>query len=688
MAAAGSVNRAAAERRVHLDFHTPDFVPNVGECFDPERFAAILADADVQQAAFFAKCHYGNAYYPTRVGRAHPGLKTDMLGRFVEAAAARGVRTFAYYSLQLDRWFGAEHADCVQHPQPFFPPQCGAWTAVCVNGPYGEYAREQLAEIVRAYDVAGIWLDIVGYYPVCVCTRCRERYVRDTGAPLPFDDARPEAGIGADYCVWQRRMLDEYTKGIAAMISEIRPGCELLCNTATGIREKASGATNQSDGQWCEEAVGHRPAFLSTMGLYCSLFDSAAAPRPFEICTQRFHKGWGDWTLRPLAGLQYDVANVVAHGGLPSIGDQLYGDGSFEPAVYERIAETYRWLKPRQAFCAASTPAAEIAVFAASRGHASDPGAINYKPVSCRDGEGLFKALLDSHCPADVLSDLAILKQCRHAVLLVDENLPDTGDGVVAVRAFLTAGGRVLSVGIGPRRYWPLLGITNTEPLPWPVSYICMRGATSGDLSMPVLARIQGQRVSTTRDCNVLGVWAHPVSEKTRDAFYSHQHAPAGAPTNEPAAWRVGHGAGSAIVIAAPIATDYWRTSYTPLRQIIMTCLDALLDGRRQVLVENLPQTAEVTLRRRDDALFAHVIVPPLSRPGIAEDELTFALDEPATLHGVAVELRLPEGDTCRGVNQLGQPLPVLRGTRSGYTRAVLGPFQTHTVVRFDLGAR
>ena len=688
MAAARVVSRWPAERRVHLDFHTPDFVPNVGERFEPEHFAAVLADGEVEQAAFFAKCHYGNAYYPTRVGRLHPGLKTDMLGRFVEAAAARGIRTFAYYSLQLDRWFGGEHPDCVQHPQPFFEPQCGAWTAVCVNGPYGDYAREQLAEVVRAYDVAGIWLDIVGYYPVCVCARCRERYVRDTGVPLPFDDGKPEAGIGADYYVWQRRMLDDYTTGIATMIAGLRPGCELLCNTATGIAEKASGATNQADGQWCEEAVGHRPAFLSTMGLYASLFDSAAAPRPFEICTQRFHKGWGDWTLRPLAGLQYDVANVVAHGGLPSIGDQLYGDGSFEPAVYDRIGDTYRWLKPRQAFCGTSAPAAEIAVFASSPEHASDPGAINYRPASCRHGEGLFKALLDAHCPADVLSDLAILERRRHAVLFIDENLPDSDGGVRAIEAFLDAGGRVVSVGIGPRRYWPLLGISSAAPLPWPVSYICMLGAFSGDLAMPVLARIRGWRVTMTGRPDVLGVWAHPVSERTSDAFYSHQHAPAGAPTSEPAVWRVAHGAGSVVVIAAPIATDYWHTSYTPLRQIIMTCVDALLDGRRQVFVENLPQTAEVTVRRRDDAFFAHVIVPPLSRPGVADEELTFALDEPVALHNVAVELRLPENEACKAISQLGDALPVEQGTRRGYARAILKPFQTHTVVRFDLAAR
>ncbi len=684
MAASGFVNALPAKRRVHLDFHTPDFVANVGERFSAQALADALAGGEVEQAAFFAKCHYGNAYYPTKVGRAHPGLQRDMLGEFVSGAAARGVRTFAYYSLGFDVWYGTQHPDTMQHPEPFFQRSWGPWTAMCVNGPYGEYAREQLAEVVRGYDVAGVWLDIVGYYPVCVCARCREAYQRGTGHDLPFDDDKPDAGIGTDYYRWQRQMLDEYTGGLATLLAGLRPGCELLCNTATGIREKAAGVTNQDDGQWCEEAVGNRPHTFTAMSLYSSLFDNAVRPRPFEICSQRFHMGWGDWTLRPLEELKHDTATILAHGGLPSIGDQLYGDGRFEAPVYERIGDAYRWLKPRQAFCGTTRPAAEVGVFAASSGPASDPGGIKYNGNACRNGEGLFKAVMDAHCPVAALADLAALAGGRYAVVLIDENLPDTDEGVAALEAYVESGGHVLSVGVGPERYWPLLGVTEAKPLPTPVSYIRMADAPPGDLSMPVLARIQGHGVKLEAGAEALGYWTHPLSGKSKGDFYSHQHGPPGPATEEPAVWRVTRGAGSVIGVAAPIATDYWHTSYSALRKMIVACLDTLLDGRRQVYAEGLPAIAEVALRTNDEAVFVHVIAPSVSRPGTREAGETFFMDAAVGIHDVRIGLRVPEGRACTAADQLGHALTMTPDERDGYVRVELAPFRTHTAVRFD----
>ena len=101
MAPIGRIAKKPALRRVHLDFHTPDFIENVGAGLNAEHFADVLAKGAVEQTAFFAKCHYGNSYYPTKIGRRHPGLTCDMLGEFTKAANKRCVKVFAYYSLQL-----------------------------------------------------------------------------------------------------------------------------------------------------------------------------------------------------------------------------------------------------------------------------------------------------------------------------------------------------------------------------------------------------------------------------------------------------------------------------------------------------------------------------------------------------------------------------------------------------------
>jgi len=671
-----------ARRRVHLDFHTPDFVDQVGEHFDAEAFAETLARCGVDQAAFFAKCHYGSAYYPTAVGRPHPGLKRDMLGEFVAAATRRDIRTFAYYSLGFDYWYATENPDTLQRREPFFDSLCcGKWKAVCVSGPYGRYAWEQLSEIVKRYAVAGIWLDIVGYYPVCVCPCCREAFVDATGEALPFDDDRPADGIGSAYVSWQRGMLDAYTTKLAERIESIRPGCDLLCNTSTGIVEKASGLRNQADGQWCEEAACFNPVTLTGISLYPALFDSAVNPRPFEILTQRFHHGWGDWTLRSAAAMKFDVATTLAHGGLPSIGDQLYGDGSHEPVVYQRIAEVYGWLRPRQEFCGDSRCASEVAVFAARGRSGEGPGGIGYQAEACRFGEGLYKTLIDSQCPAAALPDVSAAGGRR--VLLVDENLPDTAEAQQALTAFVESGGQLLAIGVGPRRYWPLLGIEGSEPLPGPVCYLRLCEPPTAELAAPLLSRMSGRRVELTGAAEILAQFSEPLCGPG-ERFYSHQHAPAGPRTDMPAIWRLGRGKGRVIAVATPLATDYHRTAYQPLRMLIMHLLDDALDGRRQIYATGLSPAAEVVLRRRAGAMFVHIISPGLSRPG-PTGGATFDLCEPPVTTNATISLRLEDGQRCRGADQLGRTLQVIEGKQPGYVKTSLAPFGIHTVVRFDL---
>jgi len=75
VAAAGSVDRrdiASHQRQVHLDFHTPPFIGDVGRDFAPQAFAARLEKARVDSITVFAKCHHGMSYYPTKIGTQHP----------------------------------------------------------------------------------------------------------------------------------------------------------------------------------------------------------------------------------------------------------------------------------------------------------------------------------------------------------------------------------------------------------------------------------------------------------------------------------------------------------------------------------------------------------------------------------------------------------------------------------------
>ena len=435
-------------RRVHLDFHTPGFIENVAEKFDAAEFAKTLEESGVQALAAFAKCHYGNAYYPTSVGIMHPGLGFDLLGSIVTACAERGIHVAAYYSLQCDNHFCHEHPDCEQ-VRVAGEPASGFWHVPCINSPYREYAKAQIAEIAARYPVAGLWIDIVGYYPACLCPRCVERYEREAGKPAPKIAAVDEDDPNyVRYVHWQRGCVDSFIRELRDTARAENPRIVLCANTSSGVYEKASGAFDVDEDHLVEEACTSSNASHYTYTSYFSrLFDSDPKKRPFEIVTQRFHQGWGDWSLRPPDWLKFEVATITANGGKASIGDQLYPEGRWEPEVYRTVAEVYAWLGERESVLGESVSAAEAAIYLAGIGVHRDPGGIHTQFGRSASAEGAFRALLDSQYPVDLITRANLPEGSgRYRVVLIDQPLAPSADELSAFDGYLRSGGNLIYV--------------------------------------------------------------------------------------------------------------------------------------------------------------------------------------------------------------------------------------------------
>ena len=92
------VSTAFPKRAIHLDFHTMPGIYDVGRDFNADDFAQTLAKAEVDYITVFARCNLGFAYYPTKIGTIHPGLKQkDLLGPMVSACHKRGIRVAAFH---------------------------------------------------------------------------------------------------------------------------------------------------------------------------------------------------------------------------------------------------------------------------------------------------------------------------------------------------------------------------------------------------------------------------------------------------------------------------------------------------------------------------------------------------------------------------------------------------------------
>ncbi|MCX7705971.1 MAG: alpha-L-fucosidase, partial [bacterium] len=191
------MDRWFAKRAIHLDFHTMPGVYDVGIEFDPEEFAETLLKASVDYITVFAKCNLGFAYYPTKIGIVHPGLKRkDLLGDMVYACHKKGIRVSAYFNAGLDHEHAALHREWCKvnkNGQVFEVDKMGYFfRKMCLNTGYREHLLNMIGEVLDMYPVDGIFLDCLNFYP-CYGIECIEG-MRKSGMD-PFNEKH-----GWDFC--------------------------------------------------------------------------------------------------------------------------------------------------------------------------------------------------------------------------------------------------------------------------------------------------------------------------------------------------------------------------------------------------------------------------------------------------------------------------------------------------------
>src|SRR5207248_9001590 len=86
--------------------------------------------------------------------------------------------------------------------------------------------------------------------------------------------------------------------------------------------------------------------------------------RPYLGMTARFHKSWADFGgLKPRAALEYETAQMMAHGAQCSIGDQLHPRGTLDAAAYELIGRIYERVEACEPWLRGAAPVTEVGLF-------------------------------------------------------------------------------------------------------------------------------------------------------------------------------------------------------------------------------------------------------------------------------------------------------------------------------------
>lgn len=643
-------NITRRSRKVHLDFHTPAWVENIGTDFDADEFISVLNDAHVDSICVFAKCCHGLSYYNTKVGKRHPNLSFDLLAEMVTALRRASVAVSVYYTVVWDDLTVDLHPQWAQRDR-HGNARFGfgeKWRTVCVNSPYTEeIVIPQVREIITGYDPDELWFDMLWVVEEeCFCDYCRSKML-ELGL-------NPE--LRSDRVLFSDWTDEQFMKRITAFAKSLKDTIVVTYNNCVriGARRKVPymdvfeiESLPHAWGYWYFPLYAR---YIRTLGL------------PVKGMTCRFHTFWGDFgSVKPIAQLQFEAATMLSQGAGCVIGDQLYPRGKLETAAYTVIGEVYDFVRRREEYSIGWKPVTQIALIgdiepgSTSQGHPS-PQLL-----------GALKILMELHHQFDVVDEDADFT--LYDVLVVADAVTPSKPLMSKIEQFVRHGGKLLftgqSLGYGDRSWYRTqFSIEYHGQSLYSLDYIrTIDDRLKSSLpEMDIIVYDRFSQVKPTGDAHVLAKTVHPLEERTPLRYMSHLQASPGRESDFPSI--VGRG-DSIIYIAAPIFKSYFESGNPLLRHIVDNCLRILLP--KPVIQTDAPPSTEVSLLQKGKDLAVHIANYSPSRRGNHPE----VVDEVRPLLDIHIKVHCPERPRAVFLFPDGEPVECLF---EGNTVSVLVP--------------
>ncbi|HXG25039.1 MAG TPA: hypothetical protein VNJ09_10825, partial [Chthonomonadales bacterium] len=160
-------------------------------------------------------------------------LGGDPFADFVKVCQLYNVKALAYvggFTKITDPDFVKQHEDWLRIDAEGRRSTQG-W--MCYNTPFGDFLIQRCAELVKRYELVGLWID--GYNPLftpCYCPHCKAAYAKASGGgeiPRKFDPADMNA---VRYVRWHIENLNDFSSRLCKAVREARPGAVVLANFA------------------------------------------------------------------------------------------------------------------------------------------------------------------------------------------------------------------------------------------------------------------------------------------------------------------------------------------------------------------------------------------------------------------------------------------------------------------------
>ncbi len=328
-----------------VDMH----IPSGGDSFQnysPRRYADMMEKAKVDTAYVYASNCLGLCLYPTKIGIRHSAVeKMDIFGETLAEIRKKGIGVVGY----LNNWC-TEVAK--RHPDWQVVGQDGKtqldisrYGVCCPNSPYQEYFLSLIDEMVSAYEIDGLWVDMIGFYmPVCACKYCREKFKAQTGYDIPQTiDYTDKAYVS--YLDFKCKTVADYVRRMRETAQKAHPGITVMLQTAPWSNSFYTGVSEEYFAQ-SEFCSGDFYACKEDTDMICRVLQNLSQNTPFEYMTSRapsltYHTGMNSFHELALQAM----ASILAGGNFLFI-DAIDPDGSLDENVYGTMAKVKDLMEP------------------------------------------------------------------------------------------------------------------------------------------------------------------------------------------------------------------------------------------------------------------------------------------------------------------------------------------------------
>ena len=613
-------------RQVHLDFHTSEYIPEVGADFNGEEFAERLEKANVDSITCFARCHHGWLYYPSRkhTDLIHPGLANhNLLIDQIKACHDRGIKVPIYTTVQWDGRIMREHPEWLSvdeqgnyiNTQNVEEPHF--YHTICLNSGYRKFFKEHLHDImdvVGVENIDGFFMDIL-FQVDCCCDHCKKKM-----EDLHLDSRKKEVRLK-----YSLQMLEEFKTEITAEIKERVPEASVFYNSShVGPASKDNfkeyshlELESLPSGGWGYDHFPATSRYARTLGM------------DMIGMTGKFHTYWGDFhSLKNQAALEFECFNMLAMGAGCSIGDQLHPRGRLSEGAYDLIGTIYKSVREKEPYCRKAKPVAEIAVLTPEEFYPEGEYNLGISPsligaVRMLQELSFQFDVIDSKTPMDSYQ-LIILPDC----IYYNEELEKV------MKNYIANGGKVIGSYdscLNKHGKNNIYGITWKEESPYYREFVMPNQIIGKDLyKEEYVMYLRGHNVEAN-DGEVLMDKIEPYFDRSGKTFCSHQHAPSSGKVGYPEVIRNGN----VIYFAHPIFKLYRKNAAKwcklMLKDAVALCLE------HKLVSHNGPSTMTTALNhqeqeKRDILHILHYITEKRS-------EVIFTVEDVIPLYGVEFKI-------------------------------------------------